>query len=69
MAARDRFDWELVCPKCAAKGRVHVSEDDYPFMRDPHFTVDEISPGFSVKKKGRSAPGTEIICDKCQVVI
>ena len=48
MAARDRFEIGLTCPKCGNSGIAKVSEDDYPFMRSPHFTFDDLPEGFSV---------------------
>jgi hypothetical protein len=69
MATRVTYDWEVISPNCAAQGQVYVSEDDHRVVRDPHFTVDEISAGFSVKKMGRSASDIEIMCDKCGIVV
>lgn len=47
MAARDRYTYEVVCPQCGQKGRFHVSEDDHPYMRNPHRKVDDVEGQFS----------------------
>lgn len=67
MAARDRWDYGLKCPKCGATGRAFVSEDDHPWMRDPHFRVDSIEGEFYVETRGRSAADTTIACKVCKV--
>jgi hypothetical protein len=65
MAARDRYTINLKCPKCEKTGEAHVSEDDYPYMRDARFRVDSVSEGFKVSKKGNNAVETEFICVQC----
>lgn len=67
MAARDRWNYDVTCPKCGNSGTVHVSEDDHPWMRDPHFSVDEVPPGFQVLETGRNAMTTVIGCVACGV--
>lgn len=46
MSARDRFTSKVVCPKCGQEGALHLSEDDHPYMRNPHREVDEIEGKF-----------------------
>lgn len=46
MAAKDHFSWNIECPKCSQKGELDLSEDDYPFMRNPHRTIDRIHGNF-----------------------
>lgn len=67
MAARDRYSVALKCPKCGKTGDTQVSEDDHPWIRDPHFSVDELSIGFTVTKLGRTLVDTEISCNDCQI--
>ena len=69
VAIRNQFDWVVRCPKCGAIGHVWASEDEYAFRRNPHFSVDEISGGFGVKRKGYSALDTEVVCNKCNVIV
>lgn len=49
MAARDRFTWDVTCQKCGNKGVLHISEDDYPFMRNPHRAIDSIEGEFAAE--------------------
>ncbi len=67
MAARDRWDFELRCPKCGAVGRAYVSEDDHPWMRDPNFRVDEIDGEFQIKRLGSTGAATTYECKVCKV--
>lgn len=67
MAARDRYTINLKCPKCGKTGVAEVSEDDYPFMSSPRFSVDALPPGFAVTKKGTNAVNTVISCTSCNV--
>ena len=68
MAARDRYTINLKCPKCGRAGLAEVSEDDYPFMKDPRFSVDHLAEGFVVQKLGKNYMETDIICQTCKVV-
>jgi hypothetical protein len=68
MAARDRYEIGLTCPKCGRRGTAEVSEDDHPYMRKPHFSVDEISEEFAVKKAGPNLLSTEFVCVVCGVL-
>lgn len=64
MAARDRFEIVLTCPKCGNSGTAKVSEDDYPFMSSPDFTFDDMPDGFSVFKRAEIRANNIIKC-KC----
>ncbi len=65
MAARDRYTVELSCGKCGTSGVAEVSEDDYPFMKKLHFSVDSVPKGFRVQKMGENLSTTEFICTTC----
>lgn len=69
MAARDKFGWNLKCLPCGTSGHVSVSEDDYPFMRDPNFTVDRIDGEFYVKTAGKNSATIEIACKRCTAIV
>ena len=47
MAARDQYTLEVTCPECGNKGVIHISEDDYPFMKNLNRTVDRIVGTFT----------------------
>lgn len=68
MSARDRWEYDVKCPSCHKTGSVKVSEDDYPFMSSPRFSVDEIPDGFMMQKQGVSAVDTVFVCSKCKVI-
>jgi len=63
MAARDRYKYDVQCPNCKQQGVFHVSEDDHPYMRNPHRTVDQIEGEFTASVKG----GVDVTatCKKC----
>lgn len=63
MAARDRYDVNMTCPKCGEKGVLHVSENDYPFMKRLDKTVDSVEGNFSAKITGES--DVSLICGNC----
>ncbi len=65
MSARDHFTMKLKCPKCGHAGIAEVSEDDYPFMKSPHFRIDELPAGFVVTKMADTMNGTIVSCAKC----
>jgi RecJ-like exonuclease len=67
MAARDRFEITVKCPKCGVSGTAQVSEDDYPFMRSPGFAVDGLPSGFVETKYAERRQETEVMCTKCKV--
>ena len=66
MAARDRYSYEVICPSCNQIGKLHVSEDDHPYMTSPDRTVDKIEGEFSANVKD----GIEITnqCLKCKTI-
>jgi len=66
---RSQFDWVVRCPRCGMVGHIWASEDEHAFRRNPHFDIEEVSSGFRVKNKGFSALDTEIVCEKCNVVV
>jgi len=63
MAARDRYSYSVKCPTCGQVGEFHVSEDDYPFMKNPHRSVDKVDGRFSAAVEG----GVKVIatCLEC----
>lgn len=69
MAARDRWTTKLRCPKCGNSGEARMSEDDYPFMRSPGFSADDLPEGFTITKQAETQGGTEIVCTTCKVKV
>ena len=63
MSARERYSFEIECPKCSHKGTVHVSEDDHPYMTKLHRKIDEVKGEFLVQM---DKAGYAITCTKCQ---
>ena len=49
MAARDRQSSNIKCPKCEAKGVVHYSDNDYPFMRRNDREIEKVDGDFDAK--------------------
>lgn len=62
MAARDRYDVRLECPKCGNSGTAEASENDYPFMRSLDFRYDSLPDGFTVHQKSESRSETVLKC-------
>ena len=52
MAARDRYTSKIKCPKCHEEGVLHISEDDYPFMKNLHRAVDKVDGKFIACMQG-----------------
>ncbi len=63
MAARDRQFIDIKCPKCAATGVIHYSDNDYPFMRKNDREIDSVEGDFraTLTKEERFA----VACKKC----
>jgi len=66
-AQRDSYRVDLKCPNCGLQGAADVSEEDYPFTDNRRFSVDEVTPGFSVRKAGGAVTEMEIACSECNV--
>ena len=66
-AQRDSYRVDLKCPNCGLQGAAEVSEEDYPFTDNRRFSVDEVTPGFSVLNAGRAVTEMEIACSECNV--
>lgn len=47
MAARDRYTSNIKCPNCDQIGIFHLSEDDHPYIRNPHREIDKIEGEFT----------------------
>jgi hypothetical protein len=63
MAARDRYSVNLQCTQCNQKGILHLSEDDYPFMKKLHRQVDRVEGAFSAHMKNEF--DVAISCKNC----
>lgn len=63
MAARDRYSVGVKCPKCGLEGTLHLSEDDHPYMSNPHRSVDRVDGDFQASV----ARGVDVNveCGKC----
>ena len=66
-AQRDSYRVNLRCQKCGKTGTAEVSEEDYPFTENRRFSVDNLTPGFSVQEAGSKVTEMEIICSDCNV--
>ena len=66
-AQRDSYRVDLKCPRCDLQGAAEVSEEDYPFTDNRRFSVDEVTPGFSVLNAGGAVTEMEIACSECNV--
>jgi hypothetical protein len=70
MAARDRYEIDLNCPKCGKTGSAKISEDDHPWLRgDIGRRVDELSEGFSSFIPGTNSAGLQIYCLACKETV
>lgn len=63
MAARDKYTINFKCPKCSEKGVLHLSEDDYPFMKRLNREVDDVEGKFSASMDGEL--DIKVICNAC----
>ena len=64
MSARDRYKYNVQCPSCGQQGVFHASEDDHPYMTNPHRSIDSIEGAFSATVKD----GVEVTatCGQCK---
>jgi len=69
MADRDHWTLDLVCPNCGNAGTADVSEEGYPFLQDPQFSVDRLQGDFSVQGFGQTALETQFKCDRCGTLL
>ena len=69
MAARDRWTLDLQCLTCGNTGTADVSEEGYPFLQDPQFSVDRLNGAFSVESLGQTALETRFRCDRCGLLL
>jgi len=66
MAARDRYDVDIECPKCKGKGVLHMSENDYPFMRSVDRRIDQVDGNFTARIVMKTrVEKIEINCGSC----
>ena len=63
MAARDRYTSRIKCPKCKEEGVLHISEDDYPFMKKLHRDVDKVEGNFCAAMHGEFK--IKVTCKAC----
>ena len=52
MAARDRYEVVVKCLKCNTQGVLHISENDYPFMRKLDTEIDSVEGNISARIEG-----------------
>jgi hypothetical protein len=65
MSLRDHWVLDLACSSCGNTGTAGVSEEGYPFLQDPRFSVDRIEGTFSVERVGQTALETLFKCERC----
>jgi len=66
MAARDRYDLDIECPKCKAKGVLYMSENDYPFMRSRDRRIEKVEGNFTARIAVKArVEKIEIDCTSC----
>ncbi len=63
MASRDRYTIKIKCPKCSEEGVLHISEDDYPFMKKLNRDIDKVEGKFTAVMCGEFK--IEILCKSC----
>jgi len=66
-AQRASYRIDLKCPHCGLLGAAVVSEEDYPFTDNRRFSVDDVTPGFSMQNAGSVVTEMEIACSACNV--
>ena len=63
MAARDRYAVKVECSDCGVTGRVHLSENDYPFMSRVDREIDSVDGEFSASLP--DAFSVLVTCKQC----
>jgi endogenous inhibitor of DNA gyrase (YacG/DUF329 family) len=67
MASKDRYEWEIKCPQCNASGVLHISENDYPFMRKLGRNIDSVEGNFTAEMIDDS--NIKVTCGDCGKVL
>ena len=52
MAARDRYEVAVKCSACNNEGILHISENDYPFMKKLDTKIDSVEGNISARIEG-----------------
>lgn len=64
MAARDRYTHKITCDGCGQAGVLHISEDDYPFMKNLHREIDKVEGDFVATVDKNNA--ITVVCSQCK---
>jgi hypothetical protein len=67
MAARDRDESTIKCPKCGKTGVAEHSTGDHPYMRSDEFSIDKLPEGFEVVKETKWRYESSVQCTDCKV--
>ena len=49
MSTREHLSYFITCLRCGNEGELHVSEDDYPFIRNSNRAVEEVDGEFTAE--------------------
>lgn len=63
MSTRDRYTRNIKCPDCGEEGVLHLSENDYPFMKNIDLQIDKIDGKFTANLKDET--DISVSCMKC----
>ena len=67
MASRDHYTLKIECPNCHEKGMLHLSENDYPFMKKLDTTLKHVEGNF--KAKVVKDDNVRVTCNNCGEIV
>ncbi len=63
MTAKNQYTTSIECSGCGATGRLHLSEDDKPYIRKLSRRIDRIEGAFEAQMEG--SVQIRITCNAC----
>ena len=66
MVERNRYTTFIECAACGAVGRLHLSEDDKPYIRKLSRRIDKIEGAFEAEMEG--SVQIRVTCKSCRKI-
>jgi len=66
MVERNQYTTSIECAACGAVGRLHLSEDDKPYIRKLSRRIDKIEGAFEAEMEG--SVQIRVTCKSCNKI-
>ena len=60
--SRERYNIDIMCPKCGAMATARISENDYPFMSKLDREIISVSDNFKILGRSKQEDLTYLKC-------